>query len=50
MKSRRKQPLRFPGQMLAKIPCPKRRKQVERSYERIANRALYRFLRERQTQ
>jgi len=44
----RKFPPRYPGQMLAKIPCPIRRKQVERSYERIANRNLWRYLNERQ--
>lgn len=32
--------------MLNKIPCPKRRKKVERSYERIANRVLFRKLSE----
>ena len=44
---KRKFPPRFPGMMLAKIPCPKRRKEVERSYERIANRVLYRWLKAR---
>ena len=39
---RKRKPPRYPGQMLNKIPCPKRRKGVERSYERIANRVLLR--------
>ena len=46
-RTRKRPPPRFPAYMLAKIPCPKRRKEVERSYERIANRALYRMLEEK---
>lgn len=43
----KRSPPRYPGQFLRKIPCPKRRKEIERSYERIANRVLYRWLKMR---
>lgn len=45
---KRKFPTRYPGQMLMKIACPRRRKEVERSYQRIANRVLYRWLKARE--
>lgn len=44
MKRRQQKPQRFPGQMLNKIPCEKRRKEVERIYQRIANRSLFKWL------